>query len=97
MVYKFPHSGHPRYISAHLSVCCGRYGTKYNHADKRFLNITHLYTNLKKHFGHTFAFDAPTVWNDLPDDVLSAPTLFFFFFFFFYSPLNFTYTCIVQK
>ena len=41
----------------------------------RFLNIKHLYTNPKKHFGHSFAFDAPIVWNDLPDDVHSAPTL----------------------
>ena len=41
----------------------------------RFLNSTHLYTNKKKHLGHSFAFDAPTLWNDLPDDVRSAPTL----------------------
>ena len=27
----------------------------------------------KKHFGHSFAFDAPMVWNDLPDEVRSAP------------------------
>ena len=40
----------------------------------RFLNFTHLYTN-KKTLGHSFAFDAPTLWNDLPDDVCSAPTL----------------------
>ena len=24
---------------------------------------------------HSFDFDAPTVWNDLPDEVRSAPTL----------------------
>ena len=41
----------------------------------RFLNSTHLYTNKKKHFGHSFAFDALTLWNDSPDDVRSAPTL----------------------
>ena len=29
----------------------------------------------KKHFGHSFAFDAPTLWNDLPDDVCFAPNL----------------------
>ena len=40
----------------------------------RFLNSSHLYTN-KKHFGHSFAFDASALWNDLPDDECSAPTL----------------------
>ena len=29
----------------------------------------------KNHFGHSLAFDAPTVWNHLPDEVRSAPTL----------------------
>ena len=29
----------------------------------------------KKHFGHSFAFDAPTVWNYLPDEVRCAKTL----------------------
>ena len=37
----------------------------------RFLNITYLFTNPKT----TFAFDAPTVWNDLLDEFCSAPTL----------------------
>ena len=26
----------------------------------------------KIHFGHSFAFDTPTVWNDLPEHVCSA-------------------------
>ena len=32
---------------------------------------------MKKHFGHSFAFDAPMVWNDLPDEVRSATTCLF--------------------
>ena len=40
------------------------------------LAILPICTQIKKnHFGHSFAFDAPTLWNDLPDDVRSAPTL----------------------
>ena len=35
----------------------------------------HLYINKKNHFGHSFAFDAPMVWNDIPDEVRSASTL----------------------
>ena len=45
---------------------------------KRFLEVPQYYSsvhNSKKHFGHSFAFDAPTVWNDLPYDVHSAPSL----------------------
>ena len=41
----------------------------------RFLNTTHEYTNKKTHFGHSFAFDAPTLWNNLPADVRSPPNL----------------------
>ena len=41
----------------------------------RFLNSVHLYIYKKTHFGHSFGFDAPTVWNHLPDEVCSAPTL----------------------
>ena len=36
-----------------------------------FLNSSHLHIN-KKHFGQSFAFDAPTVWNDLPDEICFA-------------------------
>ena len=41
----------------------------------RLPNPTHQYTNPKKHFGHSFAFDGPTLLNDLLDDVRSAPNL----------------------
>ena len=40
----------------------------------RIPNATDLHTNIKN-FGHNFAFDAPTVRNDLLDDVHSATTL----------------------
>ena len=43
-----------------------------------FLEVPQFYPSvhkLKKHFGHSFAFDAPTLWNDMPDDVRSAPYL----------------------
>ena len=30
----------------------------------------------KKYFGLSFAYDAPRIWNDLPDDVPSAKSLF---------------------
>ena len=59
LVYKFLHSGHPSYFSPHLSILCGRYGTRYNCPDKRFLNTTHQYTKPKKHFGHSLLLMVP--------------------------------------
>ena len=38
-------------------------------------SILPISTQIQNHFGYSFAFDAPTLWNDLPDDVRSAPTL----------------------
>ena len=29
----------------------------------------------KRHFSPSFAYDAPNVWNDLPDEIRSAPSL----------------------
>ena len=78
LVDKFLYSGHPSYFSPHLSIHCGRYGTRSNHPDKRFMEVPQYYPSVhksKKHFSHSFAFDAPTLWNDLPDHVHSAPNL----------------------
>ena len=78
LVYKFLHNGHPSYFGLLLSTRCGRYSTIYNHPDKRFLEVPQFCPSIhksKNNFGHSFAFDAPTVWIHLPDEVHSAPTL----------------------
>ena len=48
LVYKFLHSGHPNYFSPHLPIRCGRYGTRYNHPDKRFLEVPSFYPSVQK-------------------------------------------------
>ena len=78
LVYKFLHNGHPSYFGPLLSTRCGRYSTRYNHPDKRLSEVPQFCPSVhksKNNFGHSFAFDAPTVWNHLPDEVRSAPTL----------------------
>ena len=48
-----------------------------HNSSKRFLEVPQFSPPVhksKKHFGHSFAFDAATVWNDLPDDICCAPT-----------------------
>ena len=70
VVYKFFHKGHPSYFGPFLSTRRGRYSTRYNHPDKRFLGVPQFCPSVhksKNHFGHSFAFDAPTVWNHLRD------------------------------
>ena len=55
---------------------CGRYSTGYNHLDRRFLEVPQFCSHVhEKHFGNSFDFDAPTVLNNLSDEVHSAPTL----------------------
>ena len=64
-----------------LLIHCGRYDTIYNFLDKKVPGRSSklpicMYINMKKkHFGHSFAFDAPTIRNNLSDDVHSAVIL----------------------
>ena len=51
------------------------HSTSYNRPDKNFSASLH---KSKKHFGHSFVVDGPMVWNDLPDDVHSAPNYHLF-------------------
>ena len=41
----------------------------------QFLLSTPYSNKSVKHFGHSFAFDALKIWNDLPNDVLSATSV----------------------
>ena len=39
LVFKFLHSGQPSFFASLLSIPQGRYGTRYNRPDKRFLEV----------------------------------------------------------
>ena len=59
-----PGTLHTKLIEITQMVCC-------------FVSqILHQYISLTKHFGLSFAYDASMIWNDLPDDVCSAKSLF---------------------
>ena len=48
------------------------------HLTERILEVPQfcpLLNKSRKHFGQSFAFDAPTTWNGLADDVCSAPSV----------------------
>ena len=77
LVYKFLHSGHPKYFEPFLKPRHSVYRTRRSQSDGVLLEVPHcasIYKS-KKHFGLSFAYDAPRIWNDLPDDVRSAKSL----------------------
>ena len=74
LVYKFLHNGHPSYFGPLLSTRCGRYSTRYNHTDKRFLEVPQFCPSVhksKNHFGHSFSFDVP--WSGIICLMRSVP------------------------
>ena len=78
LVYKFLNHGQPKYFAPFLKPRRNVYNTRKSQADGVFLEVPHFSTSIyksAKHFGHSFAYDAPRIWNDLPDDVRSATSL----------------------
>ena len=77
LVYQFLHSGSP-YFEPFLSFSSCPYSTRHSHPDRQYLTVPPFHSSVfksAKHFGHSFAFDAPKIWNDLPQDVRSATSV----------------------
>ena len=78
LVYKFLHSGSPSYFEPFLSFSSCPYSTRHSHPDRQYLTVPPFHSSVfksTKHFGHSFAFDAPKIWNDLPQDVRSETSV----------------------
>ena len=78
LVYKFLHSGSPSYFEPFLSFSSCPYSTRHSHPDRQYLTFPPFHPSVfksAKHFGHSFAFDAPKIWNDLPQDVRGATSV----------------------
>ena len=58
--------------SIHISLQL--YNTRRNQSDSMFLEVPYFVSafSSRKHFGLSFVYDAPMIWNDLPDEVRSA-------------------------
>ena len=78
LVYKYLHSGYPKYFEPFLKARHSVHRTRRGQSDGMLVEIPHFASDisLKKHFGLSFASDAPRIWYDLPDDVYSAKPLF---------------------
>ena len=77
LVYKFLHSGHPKYFEPFFKPRHSMYRTRRSQSQGVLLEVPHFASiyKSKKHFGLSFAYDAPIIWNDLPNDVRSAKFL----------------------
>ena len=78
LVYKFLHTGFPRYFAPYFSAYSSSYSTRRSQSGGNFLAIPKFYPSVHtsvKQSGNSFAFDAPIVWNALPDEIRAPPSL----------------------
>ena len=50
----------------------------HSHPERQYLTVPPFHSSVfksAKHFGRSFAFDAPKIWNDLPQDARSATSV----------------------
>ena len=78
LVYKFIHTGFPKYFAPHLSTYRTTCNTRRSQSVANFLNVRKFQPTIRKstkQLGFSFAFDAPTVWNSLPEEIRASPTI----------------------
>ena len=78
LVYKFLLSGYPKYFVPFLKPRHSVYNTHKSQAVGVLFEVPYFATSVcksAKHFGLSFAYDAPKIWNVLPDDARSATSL----------------------
>ena len=78
LVYKFLNSGSPSSSEPFLSLSSCPYSIRRSHPDRQWLTVPPFQSSVfksVKHFGHSFAFDASKIWNELPHDMRSATSV----------------------
>ena len=78
LVYKFLHIGFPKYFAPYISSYSSSYSTRHSQIGGNFLVILKFQPSVHKsvkQFGYSFAFDAPSVWNALPEEIHASPSL----------------------
>ena len=72
----FLHTGFFKYSAPYLSSYCSSYNTRYSQSVGNFLVVPKYHPPTQKfveQFSYSFAFDAPTVKNSLPDENHASP------------------------
>ena len=69
-------TGNPKYFEPFLTPRHSG-NTRQSQSDGMFLEVPYFASVFKsrKHFGLSFTYDTPMIWNDLPNDVRSANSL----------------------
>ena len=78
LVYKYLTTGQPKYFAPHLSWYKSTINTRRSNPRKLFLHVPPYCSTIHKsevHFNNSFSYDAPKLWNDLPQDIRSAQSL----------------------
>lgn len=78
LVYKYLQTGYPNYFHNYLKIRQSAHNTRLSQSDGVILELPQYTPSIhksKKHFGFSFAFDAPKIWNGLPDEVRSASSV----------------------
>ena len=78
LVYKFLHTGFPKYFAPYISSYNSSYSTRHSQSGGNFLFIPKFQPSVPKsikQFSYSFAFDAPTVWNALPEEIRASSSL----------------------
>ena len=76
VISKFLHSGSPKPSLVSLSSCS--YSIRRSHTDCQYVTVPPFQSSPYKsvqHFRHSFALDAPKIWNGLPDNVYNATSI----------------------
>ena len=78
LVYKFLKTGFSRYFAPFLHQQKSLYNSKRSQNASSFLAVRKFQPSVhksSKQFGYSFEFDAPTLWNAIPNDIRTAPSL----------------------
>ena len=68
----------PKYFAPYISSYSSSYSTRRSQSGGHILVVPKFLSSIHKsvkQFGYNFAFDDPTVWNALPDEIHASPSL----------------------
>ena len=78
LVYKYLTTGLSKYFAPYLSLYKSAMNTRRSNPKNLFLQVPYYCSSIHKpkvHFNNSFSYYAPKLWNDLSDDLHSAPNL----------------------
>lgn len=77
IIFKFLNTGTPAYFSPHLTRYSCAVNTRRSSPDNLYLHVPGniSISKSKVQFQNSFSYDGPSLWNALPHEIRSAPTL----------------------